>query len=433
MWFGSESRRGAVAVLIALMLVVIIGFVSLGTEVVLLLLTAREMQSAADAAALGAVSARLSGSPPDYTQEAFALAAAAGFANGQSAITVSVGSPTSGNYVGATDAVEVLIAQPQTLALANVASPGPFIVRARAVAYLSGEGACLLTLDPSASASLFVHGSATVDLNNCGAFVNSSSPTAVQISGTGSTLCTPIVSVVGGVSGTINPSPPCPPGGSGATTASSTPNPYAAIPTPPAIGCSAFAFGGGSTKTINPGCYQGIQLNTPGKTLNLCPGIYVIENGSFNVQAGTLNSVPGSTAGCSNPTAPNGVTIVLTGSPSSSTGIVTFSGGATINLTGLAAASTSPVMPAGTLFFQDPNAAPSGIDKFNGGATQLLQGVLYFPNQIVQFNGGSGTTSPCTEIVAASVDFGGGTTSLTNTFCPAGTPALGSGQPKLAE
>src|ERR1700719_268098 len=102
LWTGSESRRGAGAVLIALMLVAIIGFVSLGTEVVVLLWTSRHMQSPADAAALASETARLSGYPADYTQEALALSAAAGFANGQNGTTVTVNSPpASGNYTNA--------------------------------------------------------------------------------------------------------------------------------------------------------------------------------------------------------------------------------------------------------------------------------------------------------------------------------------------
>jgi hypothetical protein len=58
-----EGRRGAVAIQVALMLIAIIGFASLGTEIVLLLSTSRHMQSAADAGVLAAVSARTRGFP----------------------------------------------------------------------------------------------------------------------------------------------------------------------------------------------------------------------------------------------------------------------------------------------------------------------------------------------------------------------------------
>ena len=450
-WSGDEGRRGSVAVLVGLMLVMIIGFVSLGSEVVLLLLTSRQMQSAADSGALGAVSAKLSGNPADYRQEAFALAAAGGFASGQTTTCpdptapataiVYAGIPCDGAHASDTDYVEVLIREPQMLALANVVYPGPFTASGRAVAHVPTGGACLLALNPSASPALFVHGGATVNLNGCGGWVDSTSPNAVQISGANSTLCTPDLRVAGGISGTIDPSPPCPAAGTTTTNAASVANPYADIPTPPASGCLPFSFTGGRTQTINPGCIEGtLSLSGgaggsgggggSGKILNLCPGIYVIDNGNLSVASGnTLRSVPGSTAGCTNPTAANGVTIVMTGA---NPGSVNFFGGANLNLIGLAVASTSPIMPAGTLFFQDPHA-PSGTAQFNGGTTQTLQGVLYFPNQTVQFNGGTGTTSPCTEIIAGSFDFGGAATTLTNTTCPTGTLTLGDGQPQLVE
>jgi hypothetical protein len=90
-------------------------------------------------------------------------------------------------------------------------------------------------------------------------------------------------------------------------------------------------------------------------------------------------------------------------------------------------------MPAGTLFFQNPHAG-SGAAKFNGGTTQTLQGVLSFPNQTVQFSGGSSTTSLCTQIVALVADFGGGTTTLSNSNCPVGIPTFGGGgSPQLVE
>jgi len=196
LWSRDGGRRGVVAVLVALMLVVIIGFVSLGTEVVLLLLTSRHMQSAADAAALASETARLRGYPSDYTQEAFALSAAAGFTNGRNGTTVTVNSPpASGNYATAANAVEVLIAQPQTLALAQILYSGtapPFTVRARSVAHASSNGSCTLTLDPAGAGALSMNGTTVADLVGCDASVNSTSATAVQLVGGASSPRLPV-------------------------------------------------------------------------------------------------------------------------------------------------------------------------------------------------------------------------------------------------
>src|SRR5437773_38146 len=62
---GDAGRSGAVAIQVGIMLVAIVGFVSLGSEIVLLLATSRHMQSAADAGVLAAVSARMRGYPAD--------------------------------------------------------------------------------------------------------------------------------------------------------------------------------------------------------------------------------------------------------------------------------------------------------------------------------------------------------------------------------
>jgi Flp pilus assembly protein TadG len=73
-----RSRRGGVAIVVAITLVVLIGFVALGTEVVSLLMTSRQMQAAADSAALAAATARTLGYPTAYANEAVALARDAG-------------------------------------------------------------------------------------------------------------------------------------------------------------------------------------------------------------------------------------------------------------------------------------------------------------------------------------------------------------------
>ena len=180
---GIGSRRGAVLIQVAIMLVGIIGFVSLGTEIVLLLATSRHMQSAADAGALSAVSARVRGYPADYKQEALTLAADAGFINGAAGTTVTVNSPpASGQYTSASDAVEVLIAEPQVLPLARIVYLGAFTVRARSVARVSGFGSCALALDPSGSAAS-MNGSTVTDFVGCDLSVNSISPQAVSLVG----------------------------------------------------------------------------------------------------------------------------------------------------------------------------------------------------------------------------------------------------------
>jgi hypothetical protein len=377
---GDEGRRGAVAVLVALMLVVIIGFVSLGTEAVLLLLTSRHMQSAADAAALASVTARLSGHPADYRQEAFALTAAAGFANGQNGTTVTVNNPpATGNYAGASDAVEVLIAQPQTLALAKVAYSGPFTVRARSVAHSSGNGACALTLDPAASDSLSMNGTTTADFVGCDVAVNSTSTTAVSLKG-GAILNTNHLYDSGGYTLTggaqINAT------GGITTQAVPTADPYAGYAMPAIGACLKNNYNPPASITISPGVYcNGITVHN-GVALTLNPGIYIIDRGSFDLTGGaTLSGA--------------GVTIVLTSSTGANYPTVSILGGAAVTLSAPSGGAT-----AGLVFFQDRNAPTSGTNTLNGGTSQSITGGLYFPQQTVDFGGGTTSNTTCIQIIA---------------------------------
>jgi len=346
-WSGDENRRGAVAVLVAVMLVVIIGFVSLGSEVALLLLTSRHMQSAADAAALGGETARLRGYPADYKQEALALSAAAGFADGQNATTVTVNSPpAAGNYKSATDAVEVLIAQSQNLALAQVLYPKgttpPFTVRARSVAHASGD-ACVLTLDTTASGSLSMNGTSVADFVGCDVSVNSASATAVSLVG-GATLNTNHLYDVGGYSlsggAQIN--------AAGGITTQAAPgvDPYAGSVTPAAGACLKNNYNPPASITIPAGTYcNGITVKN-GVVLTLNPGIYIIDRGSFSVSAGA--SLSGA-----------GVTIVLTSSTGSNYATASVSSNSTLTLSAPTTGAT-----AGLAIYQD-RRAPSGVtDQF---------------------------------------------------------------------
>src|SRR5476649_2292486 len=82
-----RSSSGSVAIMVAVLLVALIGFVALGTEVVSLLMTSRQMQAAADSGAFAAVTARTRGYPTAYADEVVALARAAGYVRGQAGTT----------------------------------------------------------------------------------------------------------------------------------------------------------------------------------------------------------------------------------------------------------------------------------------------------------------------------------------------------------
>jgi hypothetical protein len=403
-----HDRRGAVAILFAVVLVAIIGFVSLGTEIVLLLSTSRHMQSAADAGAFGAVSARIRGYPADYKQEALAMAADAGFTNSVGGTIVDAHSPPlTGSYAGKADAVEVLISQPQTLALAKVVYSGSFIVRARSVAHTNGNGSCALALDPAASGSFSMNGGTVADFAGCDLSVNSTSAQAVLLVG-GAIVNAGHLNDAGGytLSGgaKINATITSP--------APATSDPYADRIMPAAATACIADPNVKKNMAISPGTYCSITVSAA--NLNLAAGTYIIKGGTLTVKGGgTLSGT--------------GVTIVLTGF-GGNYATVSIGSNSTITLTAPSSGAT-----AGMVFFQDRDAPTSGTNTFGGGPTQSITGALYFPNQTVEFGGGSATTITCIEIVAWRVRITGNAT-LTVTDCAGtGVLAIGGGQAAMVE
>ncbi len=192
------SQEGSVAVLIAVVMIAVIGFAALGTEVVFLLVKHRHMQSAADAAAFGGAIALGTGSPSDLTVEAQAAASEAGFTNGLNGTVVAVNHPPlSGSHIGDAASVEVVIKQPQAVSLMQLFQFSSVDVRARAVAQVGGSGLyCVLALDPTAFGAIALYNNTAIINSTCGVGVNSSSSSALFM--TNNALINGPVSVHGG-------------------------------------------------------------------------------------------------------------------------------------------------------------------------------------------------------------------------------------------
>jgi Putative Flp pilus-assembly TadE/G-like len=135
-----HAQRGSIAVQVGLLATVLIGFAALGIEVTQLLLRQRQMQSAADAAALSAAMVHASDHPAGYRGEALAITAEAGFRNGKDGAFVAVNNPpVTGDHRGEAEAVEVIIRQTQKVAMLGLFITNEPEVGARAVAIASGE------------------------------------------------------------------------------------------------------------------------------------------------------------------------------------------------------------------------------------------------------------------------------------------------------
>jgi len=178
-----------------------------------------------------------------------------------------------------------------------------------------------------------------------------------------------------------------------ATHASPADNPYARLAVPSYSECTRnnYKLDKQTTETVSPGVYCGGIEVAGGATLNLEPGVYVLDQGNFAV------SGPGTVIGA-------GVTIILTSRNGSSYGTVDIRGGSTI-------AITAPVDGAaggipGIAIWIDEHAPPAGA-FLDGGNTQNINGALYLPSRWVRYFGGSPSGTRCSQLVALTVAFTG--------------------------
>jgi Flp pilus assembly protein TadG len=450
-----RDRRGAAAVLLAIALSGIVGFAGLGSEVAGWYYTTRSMQGAADSAAATAAatlaSAKATGSTITGDQLRNAgrsVAATFNFTNGTSSTTVTVNNPPatttnldssgcSSLFTGFNCYVEVIISQPQTALLTSVfMSTGPTI-SARAVALantsVTADG-CIVALDKTVGHNgISLSGSPTLTLTGCALIDNSSLAN-------GGTITAKSAYVAGSISGS-NP-----------TTTDGTftginpmPDPYlgAAIPSYTHGNCDQGNASNGTKITGNkqkiyppsgssstPYIFcQGLEVQG-GSTAIFCPGTYIMDRGILDLRGGGVllapptatTTPPMSSALCGTNTT-GGVTIILTNSASTSGPPANISIGANSTSSFTAPASGSL---SGIALFQDRMACASNNcgDVLTGGSTQNVTGVMYFPSNIVTYNGGASTGgSVCTKLIAYQITFSGNPNFFSN-CSSAGTKTL---------
>jgi hypothetical protein len=244
-----QSRKGAVVILVAVLLVALIGMLALVLDGGLLQDDRRGAQAAADAAALAAATELFKNytlitpttNPPLWDPSGAAESAAQnsattnGFPNNNTTSTVDVHiPPTSGPFAGQKGCAEVIVTFYQKRYFSTIWGSTQIPVKARAVARAryGGTGAGIVILDPTADHSLDAtgSGSSTAESVNVtgGAtvYVNSSYSTAARTSGGGS-MSAKAFKVVGGYTGTaFTPTP--------VTGTPSIPDPLRYLPQPSA-------------------------------------------------------------------------------------------------------------------------------------------------------------------------------------------------------
>jgi hypothetical protein len=385
-------------------IVVVLALVGLAIDSGHLQLVKVRMQTAADAAALGAVNELKASGPAGVTAAARADAAANGFSHGVDNVAVAVSNPpSSGYYTADSAAVEVSVTKTVGTFFMGVLGFHRMNVKTRSVARRGPGPNCVYVLDPAASGAFSASGGAIVQVN-CGVMVDSTNATAMTLSG-GAVLTATAVTVGGGVSrtggATVTPAP--------STYAAGETDPLASITAPSAGACAqtGYSLSNGAVATISEGVYCGGIAVSGGATLRLNPGTYVLKGGGLTVAG--MSALIGS-----------GVTFFVTAGTGYPYAAVSLSGNATVQLR---APVSGPL--SGILFYQDRSIGAGPGSTITGGATSYFTGALYFPTTPLTYTGGA--ASDYTILVAYRLTITGGAT-LNNDYSSltAGSPIKGN-------
>lgn len=406
---------GQVLPMVAIAIFVTMGAAALAVDIGRLWTTKRQMQSAADAAAMaGADVAATEGTTSQVTAAAQAAAAQNGFTNGASSInspnsaTVTVNyPPTSGTYKGVSGVVQVVISQNQPTYFMSVLGLNNIPVNVTAAAITTGSGSCVYSIDPTASGAMTVQGTSSVS-SACGVYVNSDNSSALVVSG-GGVITAPLVGIVGGTN--LNGG-----GSTSPTTGIAAFGDPLAWESEPTVGstCDYNNTQINKNTTLTAGTYcGGIKITGTGTTVTFGPGLYIINGGSLSIGAGSI--VSGSS-----------VTFYLTGlntgnSNNNSYGGVTIDGASTVNLSAPCDNSSGGI--EGMLFFQDRSETKGQSSTINGGSNSSFTGAIYFATTTLNYSGNS-ASGGYTLLVADQLVVSGNAQVGNNYSCLANGPLI---------
>lgn len=392
-----RSERGNILVIAAASLPLVVGATAFALDTILIAVSNRQLQRAADSSAIAG---------------AYAIAQES---NGRTAAVDDLGENEYpalsqpplveiGPRAGFSRAVRVRLTAERLLPFMSVFTSRPAIITADATAALVDEGVfCVVSLYEGTDTGIDVGGNGDLNLG-CGMKANSRSDEAVTATGSSRVSGSPIAAV-GGLDGSSNNF--VPPTRLQPYSAPQE-DPLARVPDPPPNYCSGgnplnllnldVSIGPQDVQTLSPGCYNSLDIRG---AATLLPGTYYVNGGdvSISAQAKVIGV---------------GVTIVMTG-PNGQAGDLTINAGADLHLT---SSGSGPY--AGVLIYRDRRAAPSEM-RVSGGASLFLTGALYFPTADVTFVGHSGMNVECLQLVAQKLHFRGSANIRNN--CPANSGA----------
>jgi Putative Flp pilus-assembly TadE/G-like len=382
-----KRRRGVVAVVVAMSMTMILGFVALVLDGGLLLDNHRSTQAAADAAALAAASdlyqhyGSNNGNDPSGTAAASALstAAADGYTNDGTTSVVQVNiPPVSGSFSGRPGYAEVIVQYNQPRNFSAIWGSGAMPVSGRAVArgLWTAFGNGIILLDPTKKGSLDMTGNGNLTLNGASIIVDSDNQQAIVDTGNGNATTPEFLitgspgdvvtgkgKLIGVVDSGVNP----------------TPDPLSYIPEPDPSSL-AIAHSGNTLNissvpsqgmTLSPGVYtNGTSISAPGPgTITMQPGIYYMAGGGFR-SSGSANIVG------------NGVLIY--NAPVSSGDVISITGPGSVTIT----PPTSGIYQGISIFQDRTSSAPVSV---TGNGSMNISGTFYAAHATLNITGNGST------------------------------------------
>jgi hypothetical protein len=390
------DERGAVSVMMGVLIIPLVGALGIGFEVSNWYMTARGMQNAADAAALAA--ATNGGS--NYDVEAKAVAAQYGFVNGTNNISVAV-SNTAACPGGGNNCYSVTISGFQPLLLSQIVGYRGDATLNGAAAKQLGSAAvaqastqlCMLALAGSGAAQgIRTNGAPVANLNGCNVMSNTAAKCDGSNLGAGygfahgtSNNCG--VKPVSNVPVVTDPynslksnipalsSSPC-----AGNYPQETTHGNAVTPPSSSVPGAVTLNGVASSLSLNGGnnFMCGDQVLTADVTINTplgSPAVLVVENGQLDLNGHTLTTSNGSA-----------VTIVFSGTNGSYVHAPTDNTNGSGGNLNIAAPTTGPW--SGVAIYQDPSLT-TGVDVSAAGnsPTWNISGLVYMPHASVTFKG----------------------------------------------
>jgi Flp pilus assembly protein TadG len=423
-----RSRRGSAAFATVIALVPLIGVVALGGEAGSWYVTRQHAQNAADAAAysgalrlactLGATTCTDTDSV-DYRGKEFAAQntfcnagdsttypgrqCAASLPTGVSqAVAIDIGDYRGGTFTtppaGSGNAVRAQVSQQQPAYLAAILGLTTVNIPAQAIAQVQQFATpCVLALAGPIS---FQDSAVTLNAPNCGVASNAT-PNGFDFKAN-PTVKAGSLSTSGGCSGSATY---C---GSVQTFAAPVTDPFSvlntAMNTPSALTLPKCGGSGLTAYTASTPCANN-NFSANKATAIPASGVYFFSGTLKLTGTGSITTSGGIKA-----------TIILL--PGASLSMV---GGTSITITGQPSVPTTELparlqSDANLLADMAIYDTESGTPKINGGASITGNGVLYFPNATLDFQGNP-TATTCQELIAASIEFSG-TPNFNNTGCP---------------